>query len=160
VRASRCSGRASDAITLTPRIVYQKLRTDGYPRTDIYNILGNPYTTTEPPVPLGDRTQYRQFREGIDDDFKLYDVKVDADLGPATLTSITSYTDRKLVVLRDASQLTGSVTYQFGGTSTDHPHQLAVDRPQRARILQRGAARVLERQGCVRMGGRRVLSST
>jgi iron complex outermembrane receptor protein len=108
-----------ETISLTPRIVYQKLHTDGFPRTDVYNILGNPYTTTEPRVPLGDRTQYRQFREGIDDDFKLYDVKLEADLGLATLTSITSYTDRKLVVLRDASQLTGSVTYQFGGTSSD-----------------------------------------
>src|SRR5882724_1857433 len=111
--------KPSDTISVTPRFVYQKLHTDGYPRTDFYNILGNPFTTTEPPVPLGDRTQYRQFREGIDDDFKLYDVKLEADLGLFTLTSITSYTDRKLVVLRDASQLTGSVTYQFGGTSTD-----------------------------------------
>jgi iron complex outermembrane receptor protein len=111
--------KPSDTISVTPRFVYQKLHTDGYPRTDAYNILGNPFTTTEPAVPLGDRTQYRQFREGIDDDFKLYDVKLEADLGPFTLTSITSYTDRKLVVLRDASQLTGSVTYQFGGTSTD-----------------------------------------
>lgn len=110
--------KASDAISVTPRFVYQKLHTDGFPRTDIYNILGNPFTQIAP-VPLGDRTQYRQFREGIDDDFKLYDVKVDADLGFATLTSITSYTDRKLVVLRDASQLTGSVTFQFGGTQQD-----------------------------------------
>jgi iron complex outermembrane recepter protein len=110
--------KASDAISVTPRFVYQKLHTDGFPRTDIYNILGNPFTQIAP-VPLGDRTQYRQFREGIDDDFKLYDVKLDADLGFATLTSITSYTDRKLVVLRDASQLTGSVTFQFGGTQQD-----------------------------------------
>ncbi|HET7757138.1 MAG TPA: TonB-dependent receptor plug domain-containing protein, partial [Steroidobacteraceae bacterium] len=71
--------KPSDVVSVTPRVVYQKLHTDGFPRTDIYNILGNPYTTTEPPVPLGDRTQYRQFREGIDDDFKLYDLKVDGD---------------------------------------------------------------------------------
>lgn len=111
--------KPNDMISVTPRVVVQKLTTNGYPRTDLYNILGNPYTTTEPAVPLGDRTQYRQFREGIDDDFKLYDLKVDGDLGFATLTSITSYTDRKLVILRDASQLTGSVTFQFGGTSAD-----------------------------------------
>jgi iron complex outermembrane recepter protein len=110
--------KPSDTISLTPRFVYQKLHTDGFPRTDIYNILGNPYTQIAP-VPLGDRTQYRQFREGIDDDFKLYDLKFDASLGFADLTSITSYTDRKLVVLRDASQLTGSVTFQFGGTQAD-----------------------------------------
>ncbi len=110
--------KPSDTISVTPRFVYQKLHTDGFPRTDLYNILGNPFTQIAP-VPLGDRTQYRQFREGIDDDFKLYDVKFDANLGFGTLTSITSYTDRKLVVLRDASQLTGSVTFQFGGTQQD-----------------------------------------
>jgi iron complex outermembrane recepter protein len=109
----------TDALTITPRFVYQKLTTDGFPRTDVYNILGNPYTTTEPAVPLGDRTQYRQFREGIDDDFKLADLKINYDFGPALLTSVTSYTDRNVLVTRDASQLTGSVTYQFGGTSAD-----------------------------------------
>jgi iron complex outermembrane receptor protein len=137
--------KPNDAINVTPRVVYQKLHTDGFPRTDIYNILGNPYTTTEPPVPLGDRTQYRQFREGIDDDFKLYDLKVDGDLGFATLTSITSYTDRKLVVLRDASQLTGSVTYQFGGTSADvrtnsplHDHNAIGEFAQELRLASNG----------------------
>jgi iron complex outermembrane receptor protein len=108
-----------EGLSITPRFVRQKLSTDGFPRTDLYNILGNPYTTTEPAVPLGDRTQYRQFREGIDDDFKLYDLKIGYDFGPATLTSITSYTNRDVLVTRDATQLTGSVTYQFGGTSAD-----------------------------------------
>jgi iron complex outermembrane recepter protein len=111
--------KPTDALSITPRVVYQKLTTDGYPRTDVYNILGNPYTTTEPAVPLGDRTQYRQFREGIDDNFRLADLKISYDFGPAALSSITSYTDRDVLVTRDASQLTGSVTYQFGGTSAD-----------------------------------------
>ncbi len=111
--------KPNDVLTVTPRLVYQKLTTDGYPRIDVYNILGNPYTTTEPAINLGERGQYRQFREGIDDDFKLGDLKLAVDAGVATLTSITSYTDRKITVLRDASQLTGSVTYQFGGTSAD-----------------------------------------
>ena len=111
--------KPNDVLTVTPRLVYQKLKTDGYPRIDVYNILANPYTTTEPAINLGERGQYRQFREGIDDDFKLGDLKLTGDLGVATLTSITSYTDRKITVLRDASQLTGSVTYQLGGTSAD-----------------------------------------
>ena len=137
--------KPNDMISVTPRVVYQKLHTDGFPRTDIYNILGNPYTTTEPPVPLGDRTQYRQFREGIDDDFKLYDLKATGDLGFATLTSITSYTDRHLLVLRDASQLTGSVTYQFGGTSADvrtnsplHDHNAIGEFAQELRLSSNG----------------------
>ncbi|MDE2252540.1 MAG: TonB-dependent receptor [Gammaproteobacteria bacterium] len=111
--------KPNEVLSITPRLVYQKLTTDGYPRIDIYNILGNPYTTTEPAINLGNRGQYRQFREGIDDDFRLGDLKLVVDAGVATLTSITSYTDRKITVLRDASQLTGSVTYQFGGTSAD-----------------------------------------
>ena len=40
----------SENVSITPRIVYQKLETDGYPRIDVYNILGNPFTTTQPAV--------------------------------------------------------------------------------------------------------------
>ena len=58
-------------------------------------------------------------REGIDDEFKLADLKMEFGLGDVTLTSVTSYTDRDVVVVRDASQLTGSVTFQLGGTSDE-----------------------------------------
>jgi iron complex outermembrane receptor protein len=113
---TRTGGRAAlllqpnDNISITPRIVYQKLETDGYPRADFYNILGNPYTTTEPAVTVGEREQVTQFEEGIDDEFTLADLTMEFGLGDLTLTSVTSFTDRKVVVLRDASQLTGSVT--------------------------------------------------
>lgn len=100
----------SETIAITPRIVYQKLATDGYPRIDVYNILGNPFTTTEPAVSPGERGQVTQFREGLDDEFKLADLKLEFGLGGFTLTSISSYTDRDLEVLRDATALTGSVT--------------------------------------------------
>jgi iron complex outermembrane recepter protein len=106
----------SENITITPRIVYQKLETDGYPRTDVYSILGNPYTTTEPAIDPGDRGQVTQFREGIDDEFMLADLKLEFGFGDVGLTSVTSYVDRSVVVLRDASQLTGSVTKDLGGT--------------------------------------------
>ena len=106
----------TEELSITPRIVYQKLETDGYPRIDAWNILGNPYTTTEPPVNPGKRGQVTQLQEGLDDDFMLADLKVDYDFGAMTLTSITTYTDREVVVKRDASQLTGSVTVQLGGT--------------------------------------------
>jgi outer membrane receptor protein involved in Fe transport len=106
----------SEDISITPRIVYQKLETDGYPRIDVYNILGNPYTTTEPAVDPGERGQVTQFREGIDDEFMLADLKLDFGFGSVGLTSVTSYVDRNVVVLRDASQLTGSVTKDLGGT--------------------------------------------
>jgi len=119
---SRTGGRLAfrfeptEHVTITPRIVYQKLSTDGYPRIDVYNILGNPYTTTEQPVDPGDRGQVTQFREGIDDEFTLADLKLEFGFGDIGLTSVTSYVDRNVVVLRDASQLTGSVTKDVGGT--------------------------------------------
>ncbi|HZT04424.1 MAG TPA: TonB-dependent receptor [Steroidobacteraceae bacterium] len=98
------------ALSITPRLVFQKLQTNGFPRVDIYNILANPYTTTQPAVNIGSLQQYRQQQEGLTDDFTLADVKVAYDLGFATLTSVTSYTHRNVLVLRDATQLTGSVT--------------------------------------------------
>lgn len=105
----------TENISITPRVVYQKLETDGYPRIDVYNILGNPFTTSQPPVNPGERGQVTQFREGIDDEFTLADLKLEFGLGGLTLTSISSYTDRDLTVLRDATQLSGSVTLTFSG---------------------------------------------
>ena len=111
--------KPNDQLTITPRVVYQNLSTNGFPREDAYNILGNPYQTTQPAVNIGDRQQYTQQREGITDDFMLSDLKIDYDFGPATLTSISSYTHRELLVSRDATQLSGSVTYDvFNGTLT------------------------------------------
>ena len=43
----------NENFNITPRLIYQKLETDGYPRIDAYNILGNPYTTTEPAITRG-----------------------------------------------------------------------------------------------------------
>src|SRR6185312_6825132 len=98
---------------------FQKLETNGFPRVDIYNILANPYTTTQPAVAIGSLQQYRQQHEGLTDDFTLADLKVTYDFGPATLTSVTSYTHRNVLVLRDATQLTGSVTFDaFGDAFT------------------------------------------
>jgi iron complex outermembrane receptor protein len=108
----------TDALKITPRLTYQHLKTDGYPRADLWNILGNPTGAlqNQPADNFGPYEQYRQQREGIDDKFTLGDLKIEYGFGPAALTSITSYTDRKVEVLRDASQLTGSVTVDLGGT--------------------------------------------
>jgi iron complex outermembrane recepter protein len=111
--------RPMEDLSITPRFVYQKLKTNGYPRVDVYNILANPATTTQPPVTIGDRQQYTQIREGIDDKFALGDLNIVYNFGPVSLTSISSYTDRKVTVLRDATQLTGSVTFDVGGTDAE-----------------------------------------
>ncbi len=122
----RNGGRATflwqptDNFSITPRIVYQKLETDGFPRIDVYNLLGNPFTTSEPAVTPGERGQVTQLEEGIEDDFTLADLKIEWDIGGVTLTSVSSYLERDVVVVRDSSQLTGSVTFgSFGGNSTE-----------------------------------------
>src|SRR5882762_4509212 len=107
--------KPNDVLSITPRIMFQKLETNGYPRVDLYNILGNPYTTTQPAVTLGSLQQFTQQHDGLTDDFTLGDLKVDYSFGPTTLTSITSFTHRNVLVLRDASQLTGSVTFDVFG---------------------------------------------
>ena len=89
---SRTGGRLafrfepSENFTITPRVVYQKLETDGYPRVDAYNILGNVYTTTEPAVDPGERGQVTQIREGITDEFMLADLKLDFGFGGVGMT--------------------------------------------------------------------------
>jgi len=106
--------KPNDSLSITPRVVYQELTTNGYPRVDLYNILANPYTTVAP-VTIGNLQQYTQQREGLLDQFLLTDLDVAWNFGPATLTSITSYTHRDVRVLRDATQLTGSVTFDALG---------------------------------------------
>jgi iron complex outermembrane receptor protein len=100
----------TDQLTIIPRIVYQKATSDGWNREDVYNILGNPYTTTRPKVSLGDREQFIQIGEPYTDKFLLGDLTVKYNFGDVQLTSITSYTHRDILVVRDAGALTASIT--------------------------------------------------
>ena len=98
-------------LAITPRIAYQHVGMDGWNRIDDYNILANPFTTTRPAVTLGGRSQFTQLDEKFTDDFVLGDVNLEYNLGnDLRLTSITSYTYRDLLVIRDAGALTSSVT--------------------------------------------------
>ena len=102
---------ASDNLLITPRVMYQKVETDGWNRQDAYNILGNPYTTTRPAVTLGDNEQYTQFEEPFTDEFLMIDLNLEYEFAnEMLLTSITSYTDRSILVVRDATALTASIT--------------------------------------------------
>jgi iron complex outermembrane receptor protein len=100
----------NDKWSITPRIVYQRAEQNGWNRTDIFNILANPYTTTRPPVTLGDRQQFTQLKEKFTDDFVLGDVAIAYNFGDLALTSVTSYTYRDILVIRDATALTASIT--------------------------------------------------
>jgi iron complex outermembrane receptor protein len=121
--------KPNEDFSITPRVVYQKLETDGFPRIDFYNILANPFTTTQPAVNLGDRGQFTQLTEGIDDDFTLSDLKLEYSFGPVTLTAISSYTDRKVIVTRDATSLTGSVTFGLPLIPPASPAEVRINSP-------------------------------
>jgi iron complex outermembrane receptor protein len=98
-------------LTITPRLLYQDVEMNGWNRIDVYNILGNPFTTTRPAVQLGDRRLFTQMAEPFSDKFGLADVNLSYDLGGGkTFSAISSYIDRKVDVLRDATALTASIT--------------------------------------------------
>ena len=101
----------NEKVTITPRVIYQELNMDGWNRIDDFNILANPYTTTRPAADLGERQLFTQFEEPYTDEFLLSDLKVEIDLDDGySLTSITTTTDRDVLVVRDATALTASVT--------------------------------------------------
>src|SRR5688572_2392512 len=111
----------TDNIAITPRVIYQDVDINGFNRWDVWNILANPFTTTEPRVDIREREQYRQLEEKFDEEFTLADLTAEFDFGPVMLTSVSSYTNRNLIVSRDATQLTGSVTFDIipGATSDE-----------------------------------------
>jgi iron complex outermembrane receptor protein len=100
----------NERLSITPRLFYQRVKTNGWNRSDHFNILANPYTTTRPAVTLGPREQFTQLEETFSDDFVLGDVNINYRVGDLTLTSITSYVYRDVLVVRDATALTGSIT--------------------------------------------------
>jgi iron complex outermembrane receptor protein len=100
----------SEGVSITPRIVYQKVKMEGWNRVDAFNILANPYTTSRPPVTLGERQLFTQIEEPFTDEFLLGDVNLRYDFGGVSLTGIGSYTNRYILVVRDAGALTSSIT--------------------------------------------------
>ena len=98
----------SETVSITPRIIYQKVKTNGFNRQEVYNLYANPLLDT--PVTFGEREQYLKLREAFEDETFIADAVIKVDLGAAQLTSVSSYTDRSILVSRDASALTGSVS--------------------------------------------------
>jgi len=97
-------------ISITPRVVYQEVRANGFNRQEVYNLYANPFTTTRPAVNFGKREQFLLLGEDFKDDTLLADLTASADLGAVELTSVTTYINRDILVSRDASALTGSVS--------------------------------------------------
>jgi iron complex outermembrane recepter protein len=101
-------------VTIIPRVVYQKVTADGFNRQEVYNLYANPYTTTVPPVTFGEDQQYLLQREKFEDKTTITDVTAKVGFGAFDLTSVTTYTKRDILVSRDASALTGSVSVDLG----------------------------------------------
>ncbi len=104
----------TDDISITPRIVYQKITTEGFNRQEVFNLFANPFTTTRPAVTFREREQFLLLEEAFEDETIIGDATIKIGLGGVDLTSITSYTDRNILVSRDASALTGSVSVDLG----------------------------------------------
>lgn len=104
----------NDMVSITPRIVYQEIRANGFNRQDEFNLFANPFTTTRPAITLGEREQYLLLDESFADDTMLADVTASFDLGPVSIDSVTSYINRNIALNRDASTLSGSVSVDLG----------------------------------------------
>jgi len=116
---SRVGGRLSllwqpvEEFKITPRIVYQKVKANGFNRGEVFNLYLNEFTT--PAHEYGKREQYLLMREDFRDETFIADLTASYDFGPAELTSVTSYINRDILVSRDASALTHSVSVDVGG---------------------------------------------
>ncbi len=121
-------------------------------------MLANQFTTTQPVVNIGEREQYRQLDESSTTSSCSATSPWSSTSAAAVLTSVSSYTDRDILVTRDATQLTGSVTYyNLGGDGDRHPPQLATARLHAGRGLHAGIAAQLRQRRRLPVGGRRLL---
>ncbi|MBR2171883.1 TonB-dependent receptor [Sphingopyxis sp.] len=106
--------KPAENLSITPRFVYQKVKTDGFNRQEVYNLFANQFTTTRPQVTFKERQQYLLLDEAFEDEVKLFDLTMNYDGDVIGVTSVTTYTDRDILVSRDASALTGSVSADLG----------------------------------------------
>jgi outer membrane receptor protein involved in Fe transport len=104
----------NDMIAITPRVIFQDIETDGFNRQEFYNLYANPFTTTRPAIRMEEREQFLLLREGFEDETLLADLTIEVSLDAFDITSVTSYLERDILVSRDASALTGSVTVDLG----------------------------------------------
>src|SRR6185295_16326632 len=107
-------------VRITPRVLYQEIRANGFNREEIFNLFANPFTNAaapngRAPVTFDERQQYLLLREHFADDTFLADLTAQFELSPmASITAISTYINRDILVSRDASALTGSVSVDLG----------------------------------------------
>ncbi len=106
-------------VKITPRIVHQRVRADGFNRQEFFSIFANPLTTTQDPYTFDKREQYLNSREKFKDDTTIADLTASFVFSGVELTSITSHIERDILVVRDASALTGSISDDSVGLPDD-----------------------------------------
>lgn len=108
-----------EGLTITPRVIYQEITADGFNRQEVFNLFANSFTTTRPAITLGEREQYLLLDEEFKDETLIADLVIGMDLGPVTATFVSSFSDREILVSRDATALSGSVSVDLGFPETD-----------------------------------------
>jgi iron complex outermembrane recepter protein len=104
----------TENVTITPRLIYQKVSTNGFNRQEVFNLYANRFTTTRPAVTFKEREQFLLLGEEFSDETLIADATFKIGLGGADLTTVSSFTNRDILVSRDASALTGSVSVDLG----------------------------------------------
>ncbi len=114
----------TDNIVITPRFVYQEVDVNGFNREEVFNLFANPFTDPDAPggrepVTFKERQQFLLLDEEFTDETTIADLTMTFGLGAVDLTSITTYTQRDILVSRDASALTASVSVDLGFADDD-----------------------------------------
>lgn len=102
----------NDRVAITPRVVVQHTIVNGFNRQEVFNLYANPYTT--PAIEFKPREQYLLLDEKFEDDTTLADLTIAIDNGAVLVDLVSSWMQRDILVSRDASALTGSVTLDIG----------------------------------------------
>lgn len=100
----------NEQLSITPRLLFQSIDVDGFNRQEVFNLFANPYTKTRPAIQLGERQQYLLLDEQFKDDTTIFDVTTQWTGESIDAAFVYSFTDRDILVSRDASALTGSVS--------------------------------------------------
>ncbi len=116
---TRTGGRATllfqpnDNLSITPRLLFQEIEADGFNRQEAFNILATP-NRLGAGNSLDERQQFLLQDEAFRDQTFIGDLTVSYAFPAAELTSVTTLTDRSILVSRDASALTHSVSLDLG----------------------------------------------
>ncbi len=104
----------NDTWTITPRFIYQEIDSGGFNRQEVFSLFANPHTTDRPAIQLDERQQYLLLDEEFSDETLLVDLTANASYDGFDLDLVASTMDRQILVSRDASALTGSVSVDVG----------------------------------------------